>query len=203
MAEDIEYLKFDKGPWLEQDDVSYHHMRMLWVFPLVWFVFFPTLKSKLDRGGSPSGEVCHTNVSQLQFVIVITDEYTKHLKWIMQTSEHADWFWLPFVCCAFLNSTCRFPQHFAVSWIFFCPIFFLLLFYSVEDKQRVSTLTHIPVFLPEISIGAHDYDEKFYAYKSVRKEEMLILTVPGAYCCMSPPLHPATSICLWHWSNII
>lgn len=29
VAEDIEYLKFEKGPWLEQDDVTYHHMRML------------------------------------------------------------------------------------------------------------------------------------------------------------------------------
>ncbi|CAL8320594.1 unnamed protein product [Merluccius merluccius] len=29
VAEDVEYLKFEKGPWLEQDDVSYHHMRML------------------------------------------------------------------------------------------------------------------------------------------------------------------------------
>lgn len=29
VAEDIEYLKFEKGPWLEQDDVTFHHMRML------------------------------------------------------------------------------------------------------------------------------------------------------------------------------
>uniref|UniRef100_A0A8B9FP48 NADH dehydrogenase [ubiquinone] 1 alpha subcomplex subunit 10, mitochondrial n=1 Tax=Amazona collaria TaxID=241587 RepID=A0A8B9FP48_9PSIT len=28
VAEDIEYLKFDKGPWLEQDDVSFHHLRL-------------------------------------------------------------------------------------------------------------------------------------------------------------------------------
>lgn len=40
-------------------------------------------------------------------------------------------------------------------------------FDSVEDKQRVATLTHIPRFLPEITIGAHDYDQKYYAYKSV------------------------------------
>ncbi|XP_071338365.1 NADH dehydrogenase [ubiquinone] 1 alpha subcomplex subunit 10, mitochondrial [Trachinotus anak] len=66
VAEDIEYLKFDKGPWLEQDDVTYHHMRMF-----------------------------------------------------------------------------------------------------VEDKQQVACLTHIPKFLPEITIGAHDYDEKYYAYKSL------------------------------------
>lgn len=66
VAEDIEYLKFDKGPWLEQDDVTYHHMRML-----------------------------------------------------------------------------------------------------VEDKQKVATLTCIPRFLPEITIGAHEYDEKYYAYKSL------------------------------------
>ncbi|CAN9498561.1 unnamed protein product [Ophioblennius macclurei] len=66
VAEDIEYLKFEKGPWLEQDDVSYHHMRML-----------------------------------------------------------------------------------------------------VEDKQAVASLASIPKYLPEITIGAHDYDEKYYAYKSL------------------------------------
>ncbi|XP_049583272.1 NADH dehydrogenase [ubiquinone] 1 alpha subcomplex subunit 10, mitochondrial [Syngnathus scovelli] len=66
VAEDIEYLKFEKGPWLEQDDVTYHHMRIL-----------------------------------------------------------------------------------------------------VEDKQRVASLTHIPKFLPEITVGAHDFDEKYYAYKSL------------------------------------
>ncbi|XP_040914059.1 NADH dehydrogenase [ubiquinone] 1 alpha subcomplex subunit 10, mitochondrial [Toxotes jaculatrix] len=66
VAEDIEYLKFEKGPWLEQDDVTYHYMRML-----------------------------------------------------------------------------------------------------VENKHLVASLTHIPKFLPEITIGAHDFDEKFYAYKSL------------------------------------
>ncbi|XP_074513891.1 NADH dehydrogenase [ubiquinone] 1 alpha subcomplex subunit 10, mitochondrial [Sebastes fasciatus] len=66
VAEDVEYLKFDKGPWLEQDDVTYHHMRIL-----------------------------------------------------------------------------------------------------VEDKQMVANLAHIPKFLPEITIGAHDYDEKYYAFKSL------------------------------------
>ncbi|XP_053554861.1 NADH dehydrogenase [ubiquinone] 1 alpha subcomplex subunit 10, mitochondrial [Bombina bombina] len=29
VIEDIEYLKFEKGPWTEQDDISFHHMRML------------------------------------------------------------------------------------------------------------------------------------------------------------------------------
>uniref|UniRef100_A0A8B9V936 NADH dehydrogenase [ubiquinone] 1 alpha subcomplex subunit 10, mitochondrial n=1 Tax=Anas zonorhyncha TaxID=75864 RepID=A0A8B9V936_9AVES len=28
VVEDIEYLKFNKGPWLEQDDVSFHHLRL-------------------------------------------------------------------------------------------------------------------------------------------------------------------------------
>uniref|UniRef100_A0A8C3HUZ0 NADH dehydrogenase [ubiquinone] 1 alpha subcomplex subunit 10, mitochondrial n=1 Tax=Chrysemys picta bellii TaxID=8478 RepID=A0A8C3HUZ0_CHRPI len=28
VIEDIEYLKFDKGPWLEQNDVSLHHLRL-------------------------------------------------------------------------------------------------------------------------------------------------------------------------------
>ncbi|XP_069472125.1 NADH dehydrogenase [ubiquinone] 1 alpha subcomplex subunit 10, mitochondrial [Ambystoma mexicanum] len=29
IIEDIEYLQFDKGPWLEQDDVTLHQLRML------------------------------------------------------------------------------------------------------------------------------------------------------------------------------
>ncbi|XP_053124929.1 NADH dehydrogenase [ubiquinone] 1 alpha subcomplex subunit 10, mitochondrial isoform X2 [Hemicordylus capensis] len=28
VIEDIEYLKFDKGPWPEQDDVTFHHLRI-------------------------------------------------------------------------------------------------------------------------------------------------------------------------------
>ncbi|KAM9344213.1 NADH dehydrogenase [ubiquinone] 1 alpha subcomplex subunit 10, mitochondrial [Pholidichthys leucotaenia] len=66
MAEDVEYLAFDKGPWLEQDDVTYHYMRLL-----------------------------------------------------------------------------------------------------VQDKHTVGTLTHIPKFLPEITIGGHDYHQKYYTYRSL------------------------------------
>ncbi|KAM8856190.1 NADH dehydrogenase [ubiquinone] 1 alpha subcomplex subunit 10, mitochondrial [Spinachia spinachia] len=66
VLEDIEYLTFATGPWVEQDNVTYHHMRML-----------------------------------------------------------------------------------------------------VEDKQRVLSLTLIPKYLPEITMGAHDYDEKYYAFKSL------------------------------------
>ncbi|XP_059559756.1 NADH dehydrogenase [ubiquinone] 1 alpha subcomplex subunit 10, mitochondrial isoform X1 [Myotis daubentonii] len=29
VVEDIEYLKFDKGPWLDQSDTSFYHLRML------------------------------------------------------------------------------------------------------------------------------------------------------------------------------
>uniref|UniRef100_A0A8C0NL39 NADH dehydrogenase [ubiquinone] 1 alpha subcomplex subunit 10, mitochondrial n=1 Tax=Canis lupus familiaris TaxID=9615 RepID=A0A8C0NL39_CANLF len=29
VIEDIEYLKYDKGPWLDQDDRTFHHLRML------------------------------------------------------------------------------------------------------------------------------------------------------------------------------
>ncbi|KAL0963894.1 hypothetical protein UPYG_G00315000 [Umbra pygmaea] len=66
IAEDIEYLKFEKGPWVEQDDVTFHYMRML-----------------------------------------------------------------------------------------------------VEDKTRVADLAHAPIFLPEVTIGAHEYDETYYAFKSL------------------------------------
>ncbi|KAJ8384088.1 hypothetical protein AAFF_G00208790 [Aldrovandia affinis] len=66
VVEDIESLKFVKGQWAEQDDTSYHYMRML-----------------------------------------------------------------------------------------------------VEDKPMVASLTCVPNFLPEVTIGAHDVDEAFYAYKSL------------------------------------
>lgn len=49
-----------------------------------------------------------------------------------------------------------------------CRLTMVSVCYRVEDKHTVGTLTHIPVFLPEITIGAHEYDEKYYAYKSVR-----------------------------------
>ncbi|KAF6361875.1 NADH:ubiquinone oxidoreductase subunit A10 [Rhinolophus ferrumequinum] len=29
VVEDIEYLRYDKGPWLDQDDRTFHHLRML------------------------------------------------------------------------------------------------------------------------------------------------------------------------------
>ncbi|KAJ3592552.1 hypothetical protein NHX12_007679 [Muraenolepis orangiensis] len=66
VAEDVEYLKCDKGPWLLEDDVTLHHLRML-----------------------------------------------------------------------------------------------------VEDKHMVANLTIIPKFLPEITIGAHEYDENYYKFKSL------------------------------------
>uniref|UniRef100_A0A8C2G5V7 NADH dehydrogenase [ubiquinone] 1 alpha subcomplex subunit 10, mitochondrial n=1 Tax=Cyprinus carpio TaxID=7962 RepID=A0A8C2G5V7_CYPCA len=66
VVEDIEYLKFEKGPWLEQDDVTFHHMRML-----------------------------------------------------------------------------------------------------VEDKQRVANMTCIPRYLPEVTVGAHEFDAAYYAFKSL------------------------------------
>ncbi|KAG7463822.1 hypothetical protein MATL_G00180850 [Megalops atlanticus] len=66
MVEDIEYLKFEKGPWVDQDDVSLHYLRML-----------------------------------------------------------------------------------------------------AQDKQRVVDLTCIARFLPEVTIGAHEYDKAYYDYRSL------------------------------------
>lgn len=66
VVEDIEYLKFDKGPWKEQDDVTLHYLRLL-----------------------------------------------------------------------------------------------------VEDKQRVANLTCVPLYLPEITVSAHDVDSTYYDYQSL------------------------------------
>uniref|UniRef100_A0A8D3DUU6 NADH dehydrogenase [ubiquinone] 1 alpha subcomplex subunit 10, mitochondrial n=1 Tax=Scophthalmus maximus TaxID=52904 RepID=A0A8D3DUU6_SCOMX len=66
ILEDIEILKFNKGPWLEQDDVTFHYLRVL-----------------------------------------------------------------------------------------------------VENKQHVASLPHIPRFLPEITVGAHEDDKKYYAYRGL------------------------------------
>ncbi|KAJ8246643.1 hypothetical protein GJAV_G00253820 [Gymnothorax javanicus] len=37
----------------------------------------------------------------------------------------------------------------------------------VEDKQRVASLTTTAQFLPEVTVGAHEYDQTYYAYKSL------------------------------------
>ncbi|XP_074857882.1 NADH dehydrogenase [ubiquinone] 1 alpha subcomplex subunit 10, mitochondrial [Carettochelys insculpta] len=66
VIEDIEYLKFDKGPWLEEDDVSFHYLRMY-----------------------------------------------------------------------------------------------------VEDKHKVMNMTTIPHFIPEITIGGHEFDKLYYQYRSL------------------------------------
>jgi len=42
-----------------------------------------------------------------------------------------------------------------------------LLFTRVEDKQRVANLTCVPIYLPEVTIGAHEFDAAYYAFKSV------------------------------------
>lgn len=57
------------------------------------------------------------------------------------------------------NASCS-----SASLLFF---FFSLSVSSVEDKQKVVTLTHIPRYLPEITVGAHEYDKLHAAYKSV------------------------------------
>lgn len=112
----------------------------------------------------------NTSWSQHLFVTLIMDKYAKYLGWIMGRTENADLFWLSFVSCTPLTHQllpCRFSTSFlSVSHAF----------YSVEDKHRVATLAHIPKFLPEITIGAHEYDEKFYAYKSVCRDKTFILT---------------------------
>lgn len=48
------------------------------------------------------------------------------------------------------------------------------------------TLTHIPRYLPEITIGAHEYDEMYTAYKSVGgddKDVFLSWFGVGLCCC--------------------
>ncbi|XP_013886504.1 NADH dehydrogenase [ubiquinone] 1 alpha subcomplex subunit 10, mitochondrial [Austrofundulus limnaeus] len=37
----------------------------------------------------------------------------------------------------------------------------------VQDKREVANMTHIPVFLPEITIGAHEFTHKYFAYRSL------------------------------------
>uniref|UniRef100_A0A803KIL5 NADH dehydrogenase [ubiquinone] 1 alpha subcomplex subunit 10, mitochondrial n=2 Tax=Xenopus tropicalis TaxID=8364 RepID=A0A803KIL5_XENTR len=66
VVEDIEYMKFDKGPWTEQTDVTFHHLRMF-----------------------------------------------------------------------------------------------------VEDKDKVASLITVPRYIPEITIGASEYDSAYYQYRSL------------------------------------
>lgn len=52
----------------------------------------------------------------------------------------------------------------------------LIVFFSflrVEDKQKVASLTIIPRYLPEVTIGAHEFDKGYYSFKSVRTLQRL------------------------------
>ncbi|XP_051872366.1 NADH dehydrogenase [ubiquinone] 1 alpha subcomplex subunit 10, mitochondrial [Pristis pectinata] len=42
-----------------------------------------------------------------------------------------------------------------------------LLRQLVQDKSQIADLTSIPRFLPEITVGAHEFDEMYHAYKEL------------------------------------
>ncbi|XP_067891989.1 NADH dehydrogenase [ubiquinone] 1 alpha subcomplex subunit 10, mitochondrial isoform X2 [Heterodontus francisci] len=50
-------------------------------------------------------------------------------------------------------------------WLEQSNVSFHLLRLLVEDKQRVADLTSVPRFLPEVTVGAHEFDETYHAYK--------------------------------------
>lgn len=50
-------------------------------------------------------------------------------------------------------------DKFTPSSVYFC---------SVEDKQHVANMTCIPRYIPEVTIGAHEFDKSYYSFKSVR-----------------------------------
>ena len=88
----------------------------------------------------------HTNDSQSRLLLIILIEESRDPKKLIA------------------RFSCSFFSFLALC---FTPFLSLCPSCSVEDKQKVATLTHIPKFLPEITIGAHDYDEKYYTYKAV------------------------------------
>ncbi|XP_078407545.1 NADH dehydrogenase [ubiquinone] 1 alpha subcomplex subunit 10, mitochondrial [Cetorhinus maximus] len=44
---------------------------------------------------------------------------------------------------------------------------FHLLRLLVENKQRVADLTSFPRFLPEVTVGAHEFDQMYHAYRQL------------------------------------
>lgn len=52
-------------------------------------------------------------------------------------------------------------------WLEQSNVSFHLLRQRVQDKMRIADLTAIPRFLPEITVGAHEFDELYHAYKQL------------------------------------
>ncbi|XP_043549037.1 NADH dehydrogenase [ubiquinone] 1 alpha subcomplex subunit 10, mitochondrial [Chiloscyllium plagiosum] len=52
-------------------------------------------------------------------------------------------------------------------WLEQSDVSFHLLRLLVEDKQRVADLTSFPRFLPEVTIGAHEFDQMYHAYRQL------------------------------------
>lgn len=59
VVEDIEYLKYDKGPWLSQDDRTFHNLRLLVQDKLevLKFTTIPIYLPELTIGAYQSGRV--------------------------------------------------------------------------------------------------------------------------------------------------
>ncbi|XP_059823087.1 NADH dehydrogenase [ubiquinone] 1 alpha subcomplex subunit 10, mitochondrial [Hypanus sabinus] len=52
-------------------------------------------------------------------------------------------------------------------WLEQNNVSFHILRQLVQDKSRIADLTSIPRFLPEITVGAHEFDEIYHAYKQL------------------------------------
>nr|XP_005574865.1 PREDICTED: NADH dehydrogenase [ubiquinone] 1 alpha subcomplex subunit 10, mitochondrial isoform X2 [Macaca fascicularis] len=61
VVEDIEYLKFEKGPWLQQDNRSLHHLRLLVQdkFEVLNYTSIPVYLPEITIGAYQSDRVLH------------------------------------------------------------------------------------------------------------------------------------------------
>uniref|UniRef100_A0A7N9D358 NADH dehydrogenase [ubiquinone] 1 alpha subcomplex subunit 10, mitochondrial n=1 Tax=Macaca fascicularis TaxID=9541 RepID=A0A7N9D358_MACFA len=61
VVEDIEYLKFEKGPWLQQDNCSLHHLRLLVQdkFEVLNYTSIPVYLPEITIGAYQSDRVLH------------------------------------------------------------------------------------------------------------------------------------------------
>uniref|UniRef100_A0A2K6PBP6 NADH dehydrogenase [ubiquinone] 1 alpha subcomplex subunit 10, mitochondrial n=1 Tax=Rhinopithecus roxellana TaxID=61622 RepID=A0A2K6PBP6_RHIRO len=85
VVEDIEYLKFEKGPWLQQDDRSLHHLRLLVQdkFDVLNYTSIPVYLPEITIGAYQTDRVFRQFRARLDWAVCFGEESAE-----MKHQEH-------------------------------------------------------------------------------------------------------------------
>uniref|UniRef100_A0A2K6N1E5 NADH dehydrogenase [ubiquinone] 1 alpha subcomplex subunit 10, mitochondrial n=1 Tax=Rhinopithecus bieti TaxID=61621 RepID=A0A2K6N1E5_RHIBE len=90
VVEDIEYLKFEKGPWLQQDDRSLHHLRLLVQdkFDVLNYTSIPVYLPEITIGAYQTDRVFRQFRARLDWAVCFGEESAemKHQEHLLSVS---------------------------------------------------------------------------------------------------------------------